>query len=421
MHTIKRTLCVLLLLPALSGVFAETPDSLTIKVAVMGPGDELYLWWGHIGLIIEDFQTGNSRFYDWGVFSFDTEHFFTNFALGRLIYSCMSSSAKANMDYYISHDRDITLYTLDLSPAQKEEIRRFAENNVRPENRDYLYHHFRDNCATRVRDIIDMAVDGQFRARFGDAPGRYTLRQQVRRHTWFSPFFDWFLNFLMGQNIDRPATMWEEMFLPSEIGRLIEHFSYTDESGRERPLVSSVEIRNLAVGRPGVLEIPRRQWPRELALGLAIAALMAAFMALGKKKPVANRILLGVSQSLLGGFFGIAGLLAFFLTFFTNHDYTFNNSNLLFVNPLLLAAIPWGIQLARGKNADKRFSPERLLRLLWTYVFAVGLVSMAIKLFPWFYQQNQVTQALVLPTAFVLGILPRLRRPAVMPQIKKIL
>jgi hypothetical protein len=182
-------------------------DDLILKVAIIGPGDELYFWWGHIGLIVEDKANGQSRFFDWGVFSVENENFFVNFAFGRLIYSCTVSPAQYNYDLYTKTNRDITLYTLDLPPERKEVLLHFAENNMLPENRDYPYHHFRDNCATRIRDILDFAMDGQLSAAFGETPGRYTLRQHIRRHTWARPFFDWILNFWMGQGIDRPITV----------------------------------------------------------------------------------------------------------------------------------------------------------------------------------------------------------------------
>jgi hypothetical protein len=380
-------------------------DYLTLKIAVMGPGDELYFWWGHIALVIEDRASGESRFYDYGLFSFDTENFYRNFAMGRLLYRCGVSRTDLNYGAYTRTNRDITVYTLDLPAAKKEDIRAFVEWNTRPENRNYYYHHFRDNCATRIRDIIDLAVDGQFKAALGEAPGRYTLRQHVRRHTWFSPFFDWLLNFLMGQDIDTPITVWEEMFLPQEIGSRIEQFTYRDPSGRERKLTASREALNRAVNRPPVLEAPRQQWPRELALGAAVAAALA-LLCLGRKKWPPSARVLGISQSLLGLFFGAAGLVLFFMTFFTNHDYTFHNSNIIYVNPLLLAALPLGLWAAFSRERLKRRRAEKLLRGLWALVFFGGLLTMALKLLPWFYQQNQVTQALILPIALVLCLSP---------------
>jgi hypothetical protein len=438
---------VLAAAPFGAALFAQESrgDYLTVKIAVVGPGDEVYLWWGHIGLIVEDSLDGINRLYDWGVFSFENNNFFTNFAFGRLLYCCMVSRAEENFARNIRLNRSITVYTLDLPPEKKLELYRFAENNIRPENRDYWYHNFRDNCATRVRDIIDTATDGAFRARYENEEGRFTLRQHVRRHTWFSPFWDWILNFWMGQDIDRPITVWDEMFLPAEIGTRIQEFSFPGASGETRALVSSVEVVNQAQNRPRVLERPKAQWGK-LALGLALAAVAWALVfsvdavnrAKGRRpeKPAARqgtrtpgsalagaalfaagvsvnkggknpfRVLLGLYQAALGFFFGTAGLLLYFMMLFTNHDYTYHNSNALFVHPLLLAALPLGLIYAFTRNEGKRHVCRLLLTTLWTIVFAGGILSMAIKLLPPFYQQNQPTQMLVLPFAFVLSCIP---------------
>ena len=381
-------------------------ENLTVKIAVMGPGTELYFWWGHIALVIEDSNTGINRFYDYGLFSFRNEKFFLNFAMGRLLYSCGASPEYANIAAYIFNNRDITVYTLDLPPAKREQIKRFAETNILPENRDYYYHHFRDNCCTRIRDIIDLATDGQFMAQYGDAPGRFTLRQHVRRHTWFSPFADWMLNFLMGQNIDKPTTVWQEMFLPSEVGKRITDFSYNDSNGVARQLVSDVEIVNRAIGRPAVLDVPRKQWPRELALSMAIMLIICVFYFIQTRKPILGQVLVGVSQSLAGLFFGGFGLALFFMSNFTNHDYTFHNMNLIFANPLLLAAVPLGIMYAKAPNARSRELPELLLRLLWLLVLLGIFASMLLKLLPMFYQANLVDQMLMLPIAAIFALEP---------------
>jgi hypothetical protein len=381
-------------------------DYLTVKVAVMGPGDETYFWWGHIALVIEDSLSGQDRFYDYGIFSFDSENFYVNFAMGRLLYRCGVSRADLNYRAYIGTNRDITLYTLDLPPETREEVWRFAEINVLPENREYYYHHFKDNCATRIRDILDLATGGQFREAFGDAPSPFTLRQQVRRHTWFSPFMDWLLNFLMGQDIDVPITAWEEMFLPQAIADYMADFSYTDVRGVERTLVSEVEILNRAVNRPPVLAKPRRQWIRELALGLLVAGLLVFLRFFKKLRPGLGGVLWGTSQGLLGLFFGGVGTVLFFMTFFTDHDYTWHNINVLFVNPLWFMAMVWGIRFARAPSFGARLMPEFLLKCFWTAVFILCLLTIPIKILPFFYQQNQVTQALLLPITFVLSWFP---------------
>ena len=404
---VKRIACLIIFLLLVSGtVLLAQGENLTLKIAVMGPGDELYFWWGHIALVIEDSYTGRSRFYDYGVFSFGTDRFFYNFAFGRLRYSCGVTPSEASMAGYIFTNRDIVLYTLDLPYETRIKVRDFADVNVLPENRYYYYHHFRDNCSTRIRDIIDLAADGQFKEQYGLAPGRFTLREHVRRHTWFSPAVDWILNFWMGQVIDTPITVWDDMFLPSEVGKNIEDFWYTDVNGVTRKLVSDVQVIYKAEGRPAVLDVPRRQWPRELVFSLALSAILGFFFFLQAKKIRAGRILAGFSMSLAGLIFGIAGSLLYFLNLFTNHDYTYQNSNMLFCTPLLIAAVPLGLCYALTKKPDRRLTCEALLRLLWLLTVLGIFVSMAIKLLPAFYQQNLTDQMLMLPIALVFSLQP---------------
>jgi len=403
----RKIAIVILLCLAAPFLYAGNGENLTIKIAVIGPGNELYFWWGHIALMIDDSVTGRSRFYDYGLFSFENENFFVNFALGRLLYSCGVSPTDRNIATYINTNRDIVLYTLDLPPEKREEIREFAEANILPENRDYYYHHFRDNCCNRIRDIIDMATDGSFYEQYGSESGRFTLRGHVRRHTWFSPIIDWALNFWMGQNIDLPTTVWEEMFLPSEVGKRIEDYYYTDANGERRKLVSDIETVYRAVGRPPVLEVPLRQWPRELGFSLGASAVMCFFFFLQAWNYRAGRILAGLSQSLAGLVFGVAGLMLYFLVLCTNHDYTYSNINMLFGTPLLLAAVPLGIRYAFTTDTRKYFAAARILRLLWRITVLGVFASMLIKLLPQFWQNNLTDQMLMLPIALVFALLNR--------------
>jgi hypothetical protein len=212
----------------------------------------------------------------------------------------------------------------------------------------------------------------------------------------------------MGRDIDKPITVWEEMFLPSEIGMRIDGFTYTDAWGNERKLVSGVEVMNRAVGRHAVLADPppKRIWPLTVGLALAAVGLLFAAGRAGKRRKL-FRILDGVFQAALGLWFGAAGLVLYFMSFFTNHDYTYHNLN-VFVYPLLLAALPLGLIAAFGKNGQKRTRIFRLLCVLWTTVFAGGLVCAALSAL--LGQQNGATLALVLPVSLALSFLPQTAR-----------
>ncbi|MCL2276913.1 MAG: DUF4105 domain-containing protein [Treponema sp.] len=402
---IKKILLIILLLFFTGTSFVFSQDY-QIKLAVMGAGSPVYFWWGHIGLIIENTSTGQSRFYDWGLFSFNSDNFIKNFIFGRLLYSCGVSSTEYNIEVYKYYNRSVKIYTLDFPQETIMKVLDFAENNVLPENRDYYYHIFDDNCSTRIRDIIDLATEGQFSARYKNEASVFTLRDHVRRRAWFSPVVEWFLNFLMGQNIDSPITVWDDMFAPAEVGKNIEDFYYYDINGIRRKLVTSSEVVFESAGRLAVLDAPRAQWRYQLAFGIFLALIFCLFFYLQSKNIKAGKVLAGVSVSICGIIFGVCGALLYFLAIFTNHDYTYNNANMIFATPLLLVTVPLGIGYFAAKDKFKYLKYNLLIRIIWL-LCAIGIIiSMLIKLLPFFYQDNLPDQLLLLPVALVFSLHP---------------
>jgi hypothetical protein len=145
---------------------------------------------------------------------------------------------------------------------------------------------------------------------------------------------------------------------------------------------------------------------RELAAGLIIAAFLMFLRFYQEIRPGLGGVAWGAAQGLLGFFFGGCGTVLCFMSFFTNHDYSWHNINALFVNPLWFAAMVWCIRFACAPTFGKRLTPEFLLKCFWTGIFILCFLTIPIKLLPFFYQQNQVTQALLLPITFVLSWFP---------------
>jgi hypothetical protein len=403
-----RTRFLIILIFVLGNIYAQDDpkrypeDYLLFKIAVIGPSDQIFIWWGHAALIVEYTQWNFSRVYDWGIFTYPSDSFLKDFIGEKIRYKCTWDVL--DLKPYLNEDRDIIVYTLNLDREAKQTILAYADNNVLPDNCYYDYNEFSENCATRIRDIIDMGTGGRLKAAFLKAPGRFSIRQHVRRYTWLRPFSDWFLGFMMGQNFDEKITVWEEMFLPVEIARNIIDFTYTDDSGVERKLVTSAEVINASKNRPPILNEPLTTWPFALTVGLIAAALLFFIKKLGKTQPRAARILLGSGQGLLGLLFGGSGCVLVFGMFFMSNDYFRQNINLLFVNPLLLLITPLGMMVALDKSS--RLNPERCLRIIWTCVFIACGFTVLLRALPFFFQQNQSVQGIILPVAFVLGYVP---------------
>ena len=73
-------------------------EVLDASLIIVGPGDPLYTYWGHIGISIENRETGENLFYDFGNFSFYSDHFYQDFTMGRMMYLGLVTPT----DYFIS-------------------------------------------------------------------------------------------------------------------------------------------------------------------------------------------------------------------------------------------------------------------------------------------------------------------------------
>jgi hypothetical protein len=365
---------------------------------------------------VENTRWNYSRVFDWGIFTYPSDNFLKEFIDNNVQYKCETSFLW--LDTYIEEDRDITIYTLNLDRDAKELILTYAENNVLEENCYYDYHEFKENCSTRIRDILDMGTGGQLKAAFDSIPARMSRRQHVQRYTWFRPASNWFAGFLMGQDLDQQITPWDEMFLPIEIARNIVDFTYFDSAGTERRLVTAVEVIYSSKTRPPILNEPLVIWPVTLCIGLLIAALFLYLKNLGKTYPRTARIILSLSQVLLGLFLGGSGCVLFLGLFFMSNDYIQQNINILFVNPLFLIIVPIGVMAAINKpsriipafslGSEKidSISPEKCLRIIWTLVFLACVISALSWILPFFNQQNQSVLFMMLPVAFSLSLVP---------------
>ena len=366
-------------------------DGCEISLLTISSGGPLYSWFGHSAFLIST-PDGRDIVFDYGTFSFNDEDFFVNFAFGRLWFLCLSSSASYQLTEIEDEGRGVTKVVLPLSAQQKKAVIGFMNANTRAENRTYLYHHYEDNCATRLRDIIDRTTDGAFRAWAESVPG-LTFRQQASRALSRNPFVLWGLDFLQSGNIDKSATLWDEMFLPDMLEKGVLAFY-----GLENETVLD------ATGHYShTSEKPRNNILFSLFFGLVLCGISLTLVLVGLRK--AHYIYCGIMQVL----FGILGSVLFFMMNFTNHDVTWFNENLIFINPLLIALAVFSF-LSCGKNSEKWSRVVRIFHFVLLSLIVL-LVVLKLVLHSIFLQQNwNIIITMVL--FYIPGILPLGRKKA---------
>ncbi|MBI9094676.1 MAG: DUF4105 domain-containing protein [Sphaerochaeta sp.] len=309
----------------------------TLSLLTVGSGDPLYSWFGHSALIIGQ-PSGGEVMYDYGVFDPDQKNFYLNFARGRMYYSVWESAAAWRIEEALNEKRDVKLIELALTPEAKLATIRFLQNNAKEENSTYLYHFYYDNCATRIRDILNAATDGAFRSWAEAQTTTSSYRQLVQRYLSHSPAVFWVLDFLQGKTIDKKLNRYEEMFLPESLYQAVLDFSPS--------LVKSSEILQDTSASDIRFRAHTKNVNHDWAYALFGCMLALLLFVLGKRFKRTTSLLF----ALLLLAFGILGSVLLFMMTFSDMDMTWFNETIILVNPLLFIGMGSALVAAFSKK-----------------------------------------------------------------------
>lgn len=373
-------LCALALpLAALAGDAAAGRPRYAVHVITVGQGEELFARFGHIGLVVDDRERATRRVYNFGTFDFADPDLRLRYARGFLTYWLSVGSYRGLVRAYEADDREVVLRTLALPPEQAAEIARRLEINARPENREYQYRHYLDNCCTRIRDLLDEVTGGAVSRGRREAPTGRTFRTWTRRALEGMPIYGAVILYSLGPAIDRPITRWDEQFLPEVLAEDLD--ASVLPSGR--PLVERKQIVVARRGPPVGSGIGTVDLAVISALGLLLAfGLLAPLLAKGRR--LAGRAL-GVGLLVHGLVAGLGGLMLVLYWTITTHTDTHWNENLLVTPVTHLLLLGPGLKLLFRAELGARTA--RLLEWYLLAAMALVCVDVALKAGP-FIQDN---------------------------------
>jgi amino acid transporter len=324
-------------------------------------------------------------------------------------YSMGAFGMNETVDQYRRSNRTVWAQKLNLQPAQKQRLAEFVAWNVRPENRDYHYDYFRDNCSTRVRDALDVALSGTIKSATQAAPSGTSFRFHTARLTqddW--PVFTGTMLGL-GEPVDGEISIWDEMFLPVRMKDQLRRVRVTGPGGQE-PLVQDERIIVQATRAPEETGVHRGILGYLLISVIGLAVGYGLWILGGRGASVTGTLALATLWSLVAG---LAGTVLAGLWVFTDHLYSYRNENLFQLNPLsllvavALAGLMWK-RRRRGREVSSRFAVTTA-RL----VAGLSLVGFVIQMLPGVDQVNGGAIALALPLHMgVLALIMSLGSPA---------
>ena len=346
MPTIKRVRLLLgVVLAIVAGMAFAAPAVATPRIGVMTMQPGVIFWerFGHDAIVVDDPAHGEPISYNFGFFDPTEPGFIPRFIKGRMRYQLVALPMREDLAYYRDVGRGVSIQWLDLTPAQATRLSDALAVNALPQNAHYSYDYFTDNCATRVRDAIDRALDGHLQRQLSARSRGNTYRSEAVRLASPAPLMWLGFDIGLGPFADVPLARWQEAFVPMRLADSLREATASDG----RSLVLSEEQLLPQRLPPEPAEFARPWWPWALwgfAAGLAL-------LSLGRRAPRALAAVALPAWTLCG----LLGLLMLFIWFGTAHRAGWANQNLLLFNPLCLLLCRGGWRLLCAREPGRWF------------------------------------------------------------------
>jgi hypothetical protein len=328
----------------------------------MYPGDGLFTGFGHVAIRVKDAQEGLDLSFDCGTYDSSDPLIGWHFLTGKLDYFCSRNHFQTMLDWYLKDFSGAVEQKLALSQPKATALLVSLLDYTAPGRNNYRYHHFHNNCSTRLRDLLDTAYDGALGAQSQGVPVPQSFRDLINA-SFEAPSFAvvrWLVFGLLNGEIDRPVDRWRRAFLPSFLAQELDALRY-----QGRPVVTErVTIK------AGAKPFPPDPSPVQgtLAALLLLLALAWPWLLPGGGLRL-RRAFLALALA-FGAFYGSVLAIAWV---FAPYPETAPNWNFLLFNPLLL------VPLGGALGAAVRGRDSRLL----TWFLRVYPVLAALLLLAW--------------------------------------
>lgn len=332
----KYSLFLILLLAVQAFSQIQVTDSSRISLITCSPGKIVYEQFGHTAIRYSDVSTGTDLMFNYGTFNFNKPGFLARFIKGETDYELGAYESVYFFPEYEERNSQVTEQELNLTTEEKQHLLDALLLNYQPENREYRYNFIFDNCATRPRVKIEETLAAKKVIYSEEKTHYYTFRHWIGKYVGFYTWTKFGIDLLLGKEADRIATKMEATFLPEDLMDEFSEAQIKSPDGQVKPLIKSEKIlvakKDEIKSKPSIFELPS-----VVTLLLLLLTLIVTYIEFINKK---NWKLI---DSLLLMIYGLAGLIVFYLMFFSVHPLVKSNFNLLWINPVsvVLSVLVW--------------------------------------------------------------------------------
>jgi Domain of unknown function (DUF4105) len=305
---------------------------LSLDLITVEPGAAIWERFGHTAL---RFHQGElDVVYSFGAAPFFDPGFLWKFARGEGEFLLVAESYATTLARYRDSDRTLMRQQLLLPEARVAELLLRLQLTSQPPGNRYLYDQLYDNCATRVRDLINRISDGALSRAARKPRPAHRYRDDTLTAMAGHPIGHWALDLIGGRHQDLPVTSFNEMYLPLALrDRVAEARVVID--GKSGPLAAPAQI---VFARRGPALSRNTQGARVVMLALAFVLAFSSFGFM-RAPGAAKRRLAACALVLSALWSGLFGLLVVPLSLLSHvHNFSPNeNAGLFWPTDLCLA------------------------------------------------------------------------------------
>ncbi len=291
-----------------------------VSVLTHGPGEELYSAFGHSAIRIRDSMTSTDDVYNYGVFNYGPG-FLKKFVKGETDYYLERQDFERYLLPYQREGRYTHEQFINLDSAETSRLIAALTENAKEENKYYRYDFLRDNCSSRILDVLmDAAPSIEVYKDLNPDEKSFKVLIDEEYRKQHKLWVTLGVRILFGNSVNDVPTSRELSFLPEKLEELL-----MKSSVRGQPLV--VSRLNLS---PDNVEFEVMPFYRRPSFVIPLISFILLILFMRTRK---SRIVFDIVYIILG----LLGVLILGLWIFTVNPIYKGNWNLLWASPLLLA------------------------------------------------------------------------------------
>ncbi len=291
-------------------------DKTEISIITCSAGDELYSAFGHTAIRIKDLSKNRDDVFNFGTFNFSEPNFYIKFMRGKLNYYLDVDEYKRFIRTYVYEHREVREQVLNLTEDQTNRFIKILEKTYESEDRYYKYDFLYNNCSTKIWELIKNVVNNDLI--IDEESENKTFRNAIHSYLLEKQWAQFGIDIALGMPTDKIMNKEEENFLPELLENNLNH-TYTNGNKivkSSSKLIPGADFNKKSLHYPLIASI----------------LLLITFFAVAKSKKLKLlRVLYGIFHVIIL----LIIIVVLLLWFWTDHDATQVNQNLIWLIPAL--------------------------------------------------------------------------------------